>query len=247
MPSFSHELHQTELPALRGSASPLDLQWHDRVDGPHASEAADLSDLADLFDLIVLSNTRLLAAVDPSSWPAELARAAIIAAERGLTLAGQMLGADIVDGAANTDPSAGEMTTLTQPTVLVVDDDPRLLQLMSEAFTRGGFRTFSANNGRVAMQILRAAAPDLLVTDIVMPEMEGLATIREAKQLMPDLQVIAITGGGEYGRDRTYLRWAEHLGADEVLAKPFKCSSLLTAARLLLDRTRLGEPNPHDA
>jgi DNA-binding response OmpR family regulator len=120
--------------------------------------------------------------------------------------------------------------------VLVVDDDSRLLNLMSTAFTRAGYRTFSAKNGRVALQILRAAKPDLLVTDIVMPEMEGLATIREARSASPDTGVIAISGGGQYERHERFLNWAEGLGADEVLAKPFKISSLLTAARLVLDR-----------
>ena len=113
---------------------------------------------------------------------------------------------------------------------------------MSSAFTRAGFRTFSARNGRVALQILRAAKPDLLVTDIVMPEMEGLATIREAKQASPGTRVVAISGGGQYARHDRFLTWAEGLGADEVLAKPFKISSLLTAARLVLDPRR---PKPN--
>jgi DNA-binding response OmpR family regulator len=120
--------------------------------------------------------------------------------------------------------------------VLVVDDDPRLLSLMSAAFTRAGFRTFSAKNGRVGLQILRAAKPDLLVTDIVMPEMEGLATIRAAREASPSTRVVAISGGGQYQRHEAFLTWAEGLGADEVLAKPFKISSLLTAARLVLGR-----------
>jgi DNA-binding response OmpR family regulator len=133
-------------------------------------------------------------------------------------------------------PRPANQTPAEPASVLVIDDDPRLLNLMSTAFTRAGFRTFSAKNGKVGLQILSAAKPDLLVTDIVMPEMEGLATIREAKLASPNTAVIAISGGGQYERHERFLNWAEGLGADEVLAKPFKISSLLTAARLVLDR-----------
>ena len=75
-----------------------------------------------------------------------------------------------------------------------------------------------------------------MVTDIVMPEKEGIATIIEARALAPDTAVIAISGGGAYGRSDNYLQWAEELGADEAMAKPFPMSQLLTAARLVLER-----------
>jgi DNA-binding response OmpR family regulator len=75
-----------------------------------------------------------------------------------------------------------------------------------------------------------------MVTDIVMPEKEGIATIIEAKQVAPNTGVIAISGGGQYGRTGNFLQWAEELGADEVMAKPFPMSQLLTAARVVLDR-----------
>jgi len=126
-------------------------------------------------------------------------------------------------------------------TVLVVDDDADLLKLITAAFARAGFRAYSARNGRLAVQLLRALKPDLMVTDIVMPEKEGIATIIEAKAAAPDMAVIAISGGGAYGRSGNFLQWAEELGADEVLAKPFPMSQLLTAARLVLDHK--GAPN----
>ncbi|MBU1377640.1 MAG: response regulator [Alphaproteobacteria bacterium] len=121
-------------------------------------------------------------------------------------------------------------------TVLVVDDDPDLLKLIAAAFARAGFKAYSARNGRLAVQLVRALKPDLMVTDIVMPEKEGIATIIEVKAASPDTAVIAISGGGAYGRSGNFLQWAEELGADEVMAKPFPMSELMTAARVVLDR-----------
>ena len=120
--------------------------------------------------------------------------------------------------------------------MLVVEDDPDLLRLLTAAFVREGFQTFSARNGRVGVEMLRTLQPDLMVTDIVMPEMEGIGTIMEARRSSPDTKVIAISGGGHYGRSQNFLVWANELGADEVLAKPFRMSSLIMAARVVLDR-----------
>ena len=125
--------------------------------------------------------------------------------------------------------------------MLVVDDDPELLKLITAAFARAGFKAYSARNGRLAVQLVRALQPDLMVTDIVMPEKEGIATIIEVKAASPDTSVIAISGGGAYGRSGAFLQWAEELGADQVMAKPFPMSQLLTAARVVLDRK--GAPN----
>jgi YesN/AraC family two-component response regulator len=81
-----------------------------------------------------------------------------------------------------------------------------------------------------------------MVTDIVMPEMEGIATIIEAKRCSPETRVIAISGGGKYGRSDNFLQWAAELGAAEVLAKPFAMSSLIVAARLLVERAAASAP-----
>ncbi len=207
---------------------------------PAPRPAGAIHDLANLLSVIVAVNEALAEALEPEPKHAELAKVGLLAAERAADLVGQMRGPAPAERALGAPsersvPPAGKASG-EPASVLVVDDDPRLLNLMSTAFTRAGYRTFSAKNGRVALQILRAAKPDLLVTDIVMPEMEGLATIREARSASPDTGVIAISGGGQYERHERFLNWAEGLGADEVLAKPFKISSLLTAARLVLDR-----------
>jgi CheY-like chemotaxis protein len=166
---------------------------------------------------------------------AELARVGLLAAERAGTLVSRIQGEPPVRNGAveSLTPQAGEGRTRT---VLVVEDDPDLLGLITAAFARAGFRAYSARNGRLGVQLLRALQPDLMVTDIVMPEKEGIAVIIEARREAPATALIAISGGGAYGRTGNFLQWAEELGADEVMAKPFAMSQLIAAARVVLDR-----------
>ncbi|HZZ30682.1 MAG TPA: response regulator [Phenylobacterium sp.] len=179
---------------------------------------------------------------------AELARVGMLAADRAAgLLAGRSLdGVSVNDGCGPVQASpADDMAPQSQERarkVLLVEDDPDLLLLLTAAFVREGFQTFCARNGRVGVDLLQALQPDLMVTDIVMPEMEGIGTIMEARRVAPDTKVIAISGGGQYGRSQNFLVWAHELGADEVLAKPFRMSSLITAARVVLDRPPSGPP-----
>ena len=117
--------------------------------------------------------------------------------------------------------------------VLLVDDDLDLLALMDSAFTRAGYATRTATNGRKALAVLRTYPCDLVVTDIVMPEMEGIGAILEIKRHPDAPKVIAISGAGP-GSRHDYLKWAKHLGADETLAKPFRMSEILALASRLI-------------
>ena len=117
--------------------------------------------------------------------------------------------------------------------VLVIDDDPRICALIAMGFERRGYTVFEASNGRAGLQIFHDEHPDLVITDILMPEMEGIATIMEMKKSGRHTpKIIAISGGGRLvGRE--FLKWARHLGADEVMAKPFRVSALITLAQAL--------------
>jgi CheY-like chemotaxis protein len=206
-----------------------------KFDGAIAAAEPDSDpahDLKNLLGVIIGVCESLSEDLENTAESAELARVALLAAERaaGLLdsvlaqqarLAGPALPISRVDGRGRT--------------VLVIEDDPDLLRLMTTAFSRAGFKAFSARNGRLAVQLLRALTPDLMVTDIVMPEKEGIATIIEAKRAAPDTCVIAISGGGLYGRTGNFLQWAEELGADRVMAKPFQMSELLASAQAVLD------------
>jgi two-component system, chemotaxis family, chemotaxis protein CheY len=119
--------------------------------------------------------------------------------------------------------------------VLVVDDDPVLLSVLARAFTNAGYVTQTAENGRRALEVIKTYHPALVVTDIVMPEMEGIGAIMAIKQMAHPPKVIAMSGAGPGGR-RNYLKWAEHLGADGVLTKPFHLAEMLDlAAGLIAD------------
>lgn len=120
--------------------------------------------------------------------------------------------------------------------VLIIDDDPALLRLMSMAFRNAGYSTLSADNGRAGIRMASTQKPDLVVTDIVMPDIEGIGAIRAIKDGAAPPKVIAISGAGR-GRGNDYLSWARHLGADEVLAKPFRMSELLKISNAVIADT----------
>jgi DNA-binding response OmpR family regulator len=128
--------------------------------------------------------------------------------------------------------------------ILLIDDDPDLLDLMAAAFARADFEVFTAKDGIVGARLFRAHGPELVVTDIVMPEREGIETIVELKRAANPPKVIAISGAGMMaGHD--FLQWATMLGADEILLKPFQMSALVALARRVLG---LGEePSAADA
>jgi DNA-binding response OmpR family regulator len=119
------------------------------------------------------------------------------------------------------------------PRILLVDDDPVLLAMMAAAFKTAGWSTAAAENGRRALAVFDRHEPDLVVTDIVMPEMEGIGLILELKRRRKRPRIVAIS---EPGRLRTYdyLTWALHLGADEALAKPFRMTELVGLAHRLV-------------
>ena len=209
----------------------------------------DARDLYDLLAVIIGVCESLAHGLKGAPQHAELARVGMLAADRAAALLADMKlgGAPAGDRTAlslRAEEDVDELAQATRaPRVLLVEDDPDLLMLLTAAFVREGFETHCARNGRVGVEMLQALQPDLMVTDIVLPEMEGIGTIMEARRVAPATRVIAISGGGHYGRSQNFLVWAHELGADEVLAKPFRMSSLITAARVVLDRPPTAPPD----
>ena len=111
-------------------------------------------------------------------------------------------------------------------TILVIDDDEAVRYAISRVARQAGFAVALAANGEEGLDLLDRVSPALVITDLIMPEKEGLETIRELRQRRPDLPIIAISGGGRLvGRD--FLDVARKLGAQEALAKPFEPEDLV--------------------
>lgn len=116
--------------------------------------------------------------------------------------------------------------------ILVVDDDPAMRRATSRALEAAGHIVAVHPNGRGAVRDIEKEPPDLLITDIFMPEMEGLETIRAARARQPTLPIIAMSGFAFEERD--YLGIAEKFGAVASLRKPFRPAELIDLVNRLL-------------
>ena len=117
--------------------------------------------------------------------------------------------------------------------ILVIDDEPNILMMLKRMLERAGFEVDIAVNGEEGLQLFRKFPADLIITDIVMPEKEGLETIRELKKSHPDLKIIAISGGGRID-SREYLESARLFGASKIFQKPFRQKEMVSAVKELL-------------
>jgi DNA-binding response OmpR family regulator len=118
--------------------------------------------------------------------------------------------------------------------LLVIDDDELVRATLVDMLQTAGFEVVTAKNGRVGLELLETTSVAAIITDILMPEQEGLETIREARQRYPSVRILAISGGGAGGPEIQLLRFAESFGADQTLAKPFTPSQLVAVVRTLL-------------
>lgn len=117
--------------------------------------------------------------------------------------------------------------------ILVVDDDAQVLDVMSEMLRLEGHSVTVAENGRRAVERIQIDSFDLVITDLIMPEKEGLETIADIRKYCGDLPIIAISGGGRVG-PADYLETARFIGANVALAKPFGRQELIRAVSDLL-------------
>jgi len=120
--------------------------------------------------------------------------------------------------------------------ILVFDDEPSILLMIKKMLERAGHEVDIALNGRDGMELFEKDKPDLLITDIIMPEKEGLETIFEVRKKHPEVKIIAISGGGRISPDG-YLPSAKMFGADKVFQKPLVQKEFLEAVALLLNES----------
>lgn len=127
--------------------------------------------------------------------------------------------------------------------ILVIDDNIYVRSLLREMLELANYDVTEAPNGEVGARLFRQAPVDLVITDIFMPEKEGLETIRELRRDFPEVKIIAISGGGSRG-DLAFLPTAKKLGAHYTFAKPFEMDEMLAAVHELLDEP---ESTPHSS
>ncbi len=117
--------------------------------------------------------------------------------------------------------------------IIVIDDEPYILLMLKKMLEKEGHEVEMASNGVEGISLYHENGADLIITDIVMPEKEGLETIINLKTENPSLKVIAISGGGRVD-SREYLHSAQLLGAEKIFQKPFKKDEIVRAVAELL-------------
>lgn len=118
--------------------------------------------------------------------------------------------------------------------ILVIDDEVQVRTMLRQMLERSGYEVMDAEDGEGAIQLHREQPADLIITDIIMPGKEGIATISELLRNFPELKIIAISGGGRIGPEE-YLDIARRLGAMRTLTKPIERKELLEAVQELLE------------
>ena len=118
--------------------------------------------------------------------------------------------------------------------ILVIDDDNDVRQLICRMISSEGYETLEASNGKEGMKLIRSEPKiDLVITDLIMPEQEGIETIKELKRDFPHIKILAISGGGKIDA-QDYLAIAKGMGADLALSKPFIRQDFLDAIQKLM-------------
>ena len=117
--------------------------------------------------------------------------------------------------------------------ILIIDDDLQLLDMLRQTLEREGYNVVVASNGKAGIKIYREDPVDLIITDMIMPEKEGIETIIELKRDYPDVKIITMSGGGIISSEQ-YLDISRKLGVEQSFTKPIEREKLLFAIRELI-------------
>jgi DNA-binding NtrC family response regulator len=124
--------------------------------------------------------------------------------------------------------------------ILIIDDEESIRAMLSEYLTERGYDVISAENGKRALSILADRRIDLIITDIIMEDKDGVEVIRSLRQTLPGLPVIAMSGGAHLPAD-FYLDMAHGLGAFVSFKKPFINREMLAAVERCLEEVKNGK------
>jgi two-component system, chemotaxis family, chemotaxis protein CheY len=119
--------------------------------------------------------------------------------------------------------------------ILIIDDDASIRALLVAILEEENHELREADDGRKGLQMFREEPADLVITDVLMPEKDGVELIMELKEIDPEAKIIAMSGGGR-GLDATFnLRMAKDFGAQRLMVKPFSASEALEAIAAVLN------------
>ncbi len=116
--------------------------------------------------------------------------------------------------------------------ILIVDDEPGIRELLSMILESAGHSVVVAEDGMEAPKVMAAREINVVITDLLMPERDGLEFITEIRSKHPNVKIVAMSGGGHIARD-SYLRIAKNFGAHYLLEKPFSQAGVLSAIDLV--------------
>ena len=130
--------------------------------------------------------------------------------------------------------------------ILIVDDEEDVRIALQQVLERAGYDVTVAATGNEGLDLLKKERADLVITDVIMPGIDGITTARKIRERYRDTRIIVISGGGKAAPDpyepdaistRSYLASASSAGADRTLTKPFDREELLRVVRSLLDES----------
>lgn len=132
---------------------------------------------------------------------------------------------------ASTEVASGGVVTLHR--VLVVDDDPLVRGAVGACLRHVGYVVHEASDGRKALTFLSHRSVELVICDILMPDLDGIELIMRLNDRHPEVRIMAISGEGQFGPG-PFLTMAGHLGAHRTLAKPFEPAQLVQAVEEII-------------
>ena len=119
------------------------------------------------------------------------------------------------------------------PAVLVIDDDPAMVESLAMMLEDHGFRVLTANDGVRGLQVFYERKPAAVLTDILMPEQDGIGAIMEMRRERPEVKIIAVSGAGRLG-NTDFLTIAKKLGADATFEKGRSANELVVMLKAML-------------
>ena len=117
--------------------------------------------------------------------------------------------------------------------ILIIDDDELIRLTIKNTLKKLECTVLEAENGNAGMALFKKEKPDLVITDMLMPDKEGLETISEIRAVNPNAKIIAMSGGGS-SKNMAFLQLAQKMGASRIMSKPIKPDELLNAIKSLI-------------